>query len=101
MRLRRRKSRKQQLIDRARETAEFVPLPHRRSHSRLDVHQDSASLSFVGGLLLGVLVGIIVAVVLTLRDDSRSEPHVRQTGIELLPRSDESGDDPQRTSATG
>lgn len=100
MRFRRRKSRRQQLAQRLRDASSRLPS---RDHpaAMLDVHQDSASLSFAGGLLLGLLVGIVVVLVLTLRSDSGTEPHVRQTGIKLLPRRREAESQAERPTATG
>lgn len=100
MRFRRRKTRRQQLAQRLRDASGSLP-SRSQPAAKLDVHQDSASLSFAGGLLLGLLVGLIVALVLTLRSDRGTEPHVRHTGIKLLPRRRESDNPAERPSATG
>lgn len=51
--------------------------------------EDTSSLSFFSGLLLGVIVGAIVAVLLAPQPGRDTREQVVQTGIELLPSSDD------------
>jgi hypothetical protein len=50
---------------------------------------DTSSLSFVSGMLLGLIVGTIVAILLAPQSGSDTREQVVQTGIELLPHDDE------------
>lgn len=52
---------------------------------------DTSSLSFFSGLLLGVIVGVVVAILLAPQSGSDTREQVVQTGIELLPQSEEPG----------
>lgn len=49
--------------------------------------EDTSSLSFFSGLLLGLIVGTLVAVLLAPQPGSNTRQQVKQTGIELLPSS--------------
>lgn len=97
--LRRRKTRRQRLARRLQDASSVLSLSQRRP-STLE-KQDSVGLSLAGGLLLGLLVGIIVALVLALGTEHRTEPQVRNTGIELLPPQDERDLEEERSSAVG
>jgi hypothetical protein len=50
---------------------------------------DTSSLSFFSGMLLGLIVGTIVAVLLAPQSGSDTREQVVQTGIELLPHDDD------------
>lgn len=58
-----------------------------------DSSNDTSSLSFFSGLLLGVIIGTIVAVLLAPQPGSNTREQVKQTGIELLPIGN--SDDPE------
>jgi hypothetical protein len=53
---------------------------------------DTSSLSFFSGMLLGLIVGTIVAILLAPQSGSDTREQVVQTGIELLPHHDEEED---------
>jgi hypothetical protein len=50
---------------------------------------DTSSLSFFSGILLGMIVGVIVAIMLAPQSGSDTREQVIQTGIELMPNSDD------------
>lgn len=50
---------------------------------------DTSSLSFFSGLLLGLIVGVVVAILLAPQAGSETREQVVQTGIELMPTGDE------------
>lgn len=54
---------------------------------------DTSSLSFFSGMVLGLIVGTIVAILLAPQSGSDTREQVVQTGIELLPHSDEDEED--------
>jgi hypothetical protein len=54
--------------------------------------EDTSSLSFFSGLLLGLVVGAIVALILAPQPGRDTREQVVQTGIELLPTSGEGED---------
>lgn len=55
--------------------------------------EDASSLSFFSGLLLGLIVGIIVAILLAPQPGSDTREQVVQTGIELMPDSEDEDED--------
>lgn len=55
--------------------------------------EGESSLSFFTGLILGLLVGVIVALFLAPQPGSNTREQVKQTGIELLPTGNNSGED--------
>ena len=50
---------------------------------------DTSSLSFFSGMLLGLIVGVVVAILLAPQSGSDTREQVVQTGIELMPSSDD------------
>lgn len=50
---------------------------------------DTSSLSFFSGMLLGLIVGVVVAILLAPQSGSETREQVVQTGIELMPNSDD------------
>ena len=54
---------------------------------------DTSSLSFFSGMVLGLIVGTIIAILLAPQSGSDTREQVVQTGIELLPHSDEDEED--------
>lgn len=61
---------------------------------------DTSSLSFFSGLLLGLIVGVVVAILLAPQSGSDTREQVVQTGIELLPQSDEDPESGEATAGT-
>lgn len=59
---------------------------------------DTSSLSFFSGILLGLIVGVVVAILLAPQSGSDTREQVVQTGIELLPQSDEDSGDAEAES---
>lgn len=55
--------------------------------------EDTSSLSFFSGVLLGLIVGVVVAILLAPQPGSETREQVAQTGIELLPHNEEDGEE--------
>lgn len=55
--------------------------------------EETSSLSFFSGMLLGLIVGTVVAILLAPQSGSSTREQVVQTGIELLPNSETDGED--------